>query len=62
MDLSDASDLLEDGLPVGEPASLAEEEGDVAGRLAARRQPVRGLRAYDPHTVTCSRVSLENQY
>ena len=62
MDRNEGSDLFDGGPPLGEPVNLGEEEGDVAGRLAARRQPVRGLRAYDPHTVTCSRVSLEKQY
>ncbi len=41
MDLNDASDLLDDGLQLGEPASLGEEEGDVGGLLAARRPLVR---------------------
>ena len=59
MDLSEGSDLFDDGLRLGEPSSLGEEEGDVGDRLAARQPGFLGL---DPHTVTCSRVSLENKY
>ena len=40
MDLSEESDLFDDGPRLGEPVNLGEEEGDVAGRLAARRPPV----------------------
>ena len=40
MGLSDASDLFDDGLPLGEPASQQEEDGDVEVLLDARQPPV----------------------